>query len=181
MSILVNNKVIKFNHEDFPILISGIPSAGSSFFSIELMVDLFKNGEKVILFSAYEQAKELFKKEIGDSINENILVIESGDDNLFIEELNKISNLSEKIILFKNIDNYDVKLFNILKNHQLIIFSGNLDECKFKDELIKKEFKTKIFFSYPKDIKIKNKISLPKYSAHIISDKYNGLVSIGSV
>ncbi len=177
MNILINNKIVNFNHEDFPMLISGLPGAGSSFFSIELMVDLFKQGDKVILFSAYEQAKELFKKEMKGSFgDENALIIESGDDSLFIEQLDKIQDLSERIILFKNIDNYDSKLFDKLKDNKLMIFSGNIDECKFKDELLNKEFKTKIFFSYPLGIKIENKLELPKYHGHIISDKHNGII-----
>ncbi len=177
--IIISNKIVNFNHEDFPMLISGLTSAGSSLFSIELMVDLFKKGEKIILFSAYEQAKELFKKEMKDSFgNENALIIESGNDNLFIEQLNNIQDLSKRIILFKNIDNYDSKLFDKLKNNKLIIFSGNLDECKFKDELLKMEFKTKIYFSYPLGIKIENKIELPKYNGHIFSDKYNGIIKL---
>jgi len=178
MNIVVNDQPIKFTHEDFPMLISGVPSAGSSFFSIELMVNLFQNGEKVVLFSAFEQAKELFKKEIGDEANENILIIESGDDTKCIEQLDTINDLSERIVLFKNIDNYDAKLFDKLKDEKLVIFSGNLDECSFKDELLKKDFKTKIFFSYPKDIEIENKLELPKYCAYIVSDKYQGIITV---
>ena len=175
MNILVNNEIVKFSHDDFPMLISGEPSAGSSFFSIELMVSLFKNGEKVMLFSAYEQAKKLFKEQVGDSINENALIVESGDDNLFMAQLN---NISEKIILFKNIDNYNSGLFEKLKDNKLVIFSGDLDQCKFKNELLRKEFKTNIFFSYPKCIEIKHKIDLPKYCGHIINNKYNGIIKV---
>ena len=178
MNILVNNEILKFTHEDFPMLISGKPGTGSSFFSIEMMVDLFRQGEKIVLFSAYEQAKQLFKEQIIDSINDNVLIIESGDDNLFMKELNKIPDLSERIILYKNIDNYDSKLFNILKDMRLVVFSGNLDECKFKEDLINKNFKTKIFFSYPQNIEIKNKVDLPKYCAHIVNIKYNGIITL---
>ncbi len=96
----------------------------------------------------------------------------------FIEELEKINDLSERIILFKNIDNYDSKLFERLKDAKLVIFSGDLDQCQFKNELLKKEFKTQIFFSYPKDIEIDNKIELPKYCAHIISDQHNGVITV---
>lgn len=178
MNILVNNEIVKFTHEDFPMLISGAPSMGSSFFSIEVMIDLFKQGEKIILFSAYEQAKDLFREQFEGALNENALIIESGDDNLFLEQLDKISDLSERIILYKNIDNYDSKLFDKLKEQKLVIFSGDLDKCQFRDDLIKKDFKTKIFFSYPEKIEIDNKIELPKYTGLIISSKYSGLISI---
>ena len=178
MDILINNKIVNFNKEDFPMLISGTPSAGSSFFSIVIMINLFKQGEKIILFSAYEQAKDLFREQFGGILNENALIIKSGDDNLFLSQLDKTQDLSERIVLYKNIDNYDSKLFNKLKDKELIIFSGNLDKCEFGEKLMKKEFKTKIFFSYPEKFEIENKIELPKYHGHIVSNKYNGLISI---
>lgn len=178
MNILVNNEIVNFNKDDFPVLISGCPGAGSSFFSIGVMINLSKQGEKIVLFSAYLEAKELFREQLGNSPNENTLIIESGDDNLFLEQLDKIPDLSERIILYKNIDNYDSKLFNKLKDKKLIIFSGDIDKCEFGEELMNKEFKTKIFFSYPEKSKIANKIELPKYHGYIVNDKYNGLVSI---
>ncbi len=180
MNIVVDDQPITFTHADFPMLISGAPSAGSSYFSVELMVNLFQNGEKVVLFSAFEQAKELFKKEVGDAANENILIIESGDDMAFIEELKNINDLSERIVLFKNIDNYDAKLFEALKDAKLVIFSGDLDQCQFKNELLKKEFKTKIFFSYPKDVEIDSKIELPKYCAYIENDTHQGIITVAN-
>lgn len=178
MNIFVNNNKVLFNKDDFPILISGAPGAGSSFFSIEMMIHLFKQEERIVLFSAYEQAKDLFRSEIGDTLNKNVLIIESGDDKLFLAELDNISDLSERIVLFKNIDNYDSKLFNKLKDMELVVFSGDLDKCEFAGELMKKEFKTKIYFSYPAKFNISNKIELPKYHGLIHSDKYNGLISI---
>ncbi len=178
MNIVVNDQPITFTHEDFPMLISGAPGEGSSYFSIELMVHLAQHGEKVVLFSAFEQAKELFKKEIGDAVTDNILIVESGDDAAFIEKLKTIEDLSERIVLFKNIDNYDAKLFEQLKDAKLVIFSGDLDQCQFKNELLKKEFKTKIFFSYPKDVAIDNKIELPKYCAYIESGTHQGIITV---
>lgn len=178
MNILINNKIAEFTHEDFPMLIVGAPREGSSFFSVSLMAHLFKHGEKIILFSAYEQAKELFKEQIGNSNNSKVIVVESGDDKLFIKQLENINDLSERIILYKNIDDYDVELFNKLKDLKLVIFSGDLNRCKFKNELIRKEFNTRIFFSYPDGVSIEDKIEIPKYSAHIISDKYNGIIKV---
>lgn len=180
MNILVNNEMIKFIHDDFPMLVSGAPSAGSSFFSVGLMVSLLNQGEKILLFSAYEQAKELFREHLNESPNDNAMIIESGDGNLFIKQLGEIKDLSERIILFKNIDNYDAKLFDKLKNQELIIYSGDLDKCSFRDDLVKIDFKTKIFFSYPDCLNINDKIDLPKYNGLIINKKYNGVIKLVS-
>ena len=180
MRILVNNKVANFTHEDFPMLISGeaFVQSGASFFGVSLMTELFKKGEKIVLFTALPQAKDLFRKQIEGALNENAIIIESGDEDLFIKKLNLIEDLDERIILFKNIEEYSINLFNKLKDKKLVIFSGDLDKCEFNDELVKKDFKTKIFFTYPKKIQIENKIDLPRYRGFIISDNYNGLVEI---
>jgi hypothetical protein len=180
MDILVNNKIVNFSQEDFPMLISGkaLVGSGSSFFSICLMSQLSKKGEKIVFFTAFTQAKDEFRKQLGDKINKDSIIIESGDENIFLKEIDKINDFRDRIVLVKNIEEYNKKLFNKLKDKELIIFSGDIDKCQFRDELIKKDFKTKIFFSYPEKIKIDNEIELPKYKGLIISPKYNGLISV---
>ena len=178
MKILINNKNINFNHDDFPMLISGIEKSGSSFFSVCLMEKLFNAGEKIIFFSAFPQAKKQFRDEVGDNINDNALILESGEEVDLLDAVNNISDLEERILLVKNIEHYETDLFDRFKDKKLIIFSGDIDKCEFNNELIIKEFKTKIFFSYPEKITIDNKIDLPKYTGLIINDKYTGLISI---
>jgi hypothetical protein len=178
MNIIVNNEIVSFSHEDLPMFISGAEKSGTSFFSICLMAELFKSGEKVVIFTAYPEAKEKFRKQVGDKINENAKIIDSGDEDVFLEVINKIEDLEKRIVLVKNIENYSENLFNKLKNKNLIIFSGDIDKCPFGDGLAKKDFKTKIFFSYPKKIMVENKIELPKYNGLIVNEKYNGLVSL---
>jgi len=180
MNILVNNKIINFTHDDFPMLVSGkaFVKSGASFFSVSLMTKLFENGEKIVFFTALPPAKKLFREQVGDRMNNNIIMIDSGEEEVFLESIDKIKDFSERIVLFKNIENYNQKLFDKLKDKELIIFSGDIDKCAFADDLLKKDFKTKIFFSYPDKVKITNKIDLPQYYGYIESDKYNGLISL---
>jgi len=178
MKILVNDQEVVFNKEDFPMLINGADKSGASFFSISLLVNLFENGEKVLLFSAFDPAKEEFKKQLSVSINENALIIESGDEKNFIKELDKVIDLSERIVLCKNIENYSSNLFNKLKDQELVIFSGDIDKCEFGEKLANKDFTTKIFFSYPEKLEVENKIELLKYKGLIINQKYNGVISL---
>lgn len=178
MKILINNKEVVFNKEDFPMLINGADKSGASLFSISLLVNLFQNGEKVLLFSAFDPAKEEFRKQIAGFINDDALIIESGDEENFIKELDNINDLSERIVLCKNIENYSSNLFNKLKGQELVIFSGDIDKCEFDEQLANKDLKTKIFFSYPGKIEIANKIDLPKYKGLVISQKYNGIISL---
>lgn len=178
MEISINNEIVNFSKDDFPVLINGADKSGASFFSIILLANLFKDGNKVLLFSAYPPAKEEFRKQLGNKINEDSLIIESGDEDSFINELDGIRDLSERIILFKNIENYSQKLFDKLKNQKLIIFSGNVDSCEFGEQLSNKNFNTKIFFSYSDKMRIENKIDLPKYNGYIKSEKYDGIVRL---
>lgn len=178
MKILINDKEMVFSKEDFPMLINGADKSGASFFSISLLTKLFENKEKVLLFSAFEPAKEEFRKQVGDSISNDSLIIESGDEKNFIKELDNVNDLFDRVVLCKNIENYSSNLFIKLKNQELVIFSGDIDKCQFGDQLAIANFKTKIFFSYPKKIEVADKIDLPKYKGMIISSKYKGLISL---
>lgn len=181
MKILVNNEIVNFSKDDFPMFVNGkaFVQSGASFFSVSLMTKLFENREKIIFFTALPPAKELFRNQLGDRVNDkNIIIIESGDEGNFIKELDGINDLNERIVLFKNIEDYSINLFNRLKDHKFTIFSGDIDKCEFGDELVKMNFKTKIFFSYPDKFEIENKIDLPKYNGLIIGEKYNGIIKL---
>lgn len=175
MNILIDNKKVDFTEDDFPMLISGASKTGASFFSIGVLANLVSRGLKVLLFSAYPAAKEEFKKQIINSTN--AIVIESGDEQVFIETMKGILDLSERVVLIKNIDVYGPKLFNVVKNLKLVIFSGDLDECQFADDLLK-TIVSKVFFSQSNKYPNKEKINLPKYYGKIISKKYNGIIRL---
>ena len=176
MKILINDKEIVFNKEDFPILITGACKTGSSLFSISLVTSLFENNNKVLFLTAYPEAKVDFRRQLGDKINDNAIIVDSGEESVFIENLYQMSDLNDIIILLKNMENYSSKLFDKLKNHKYTIFSGDIDNCVFGDELVKMDFKTKIFFSYPNKLEVGNKIELPKYNGMIMNQKYYGII-----
>jgi hypothetical protein len=181
MNILVNNEIVNFTKEDFPMFVNGkaFVQSGASFFSVFMMTKLFENEEKIVFFTALPPAKELFRSQLGDRVNDkNIIIIESGDEDNFIKKLDGIKDLNERIVLFKNIEDYSENLFNRLKEHKLTIFSGNIDKCEFGEQLMKMNFKTKIFFTYPDKFEIENKIDLPKYSGYIIGERFNGVIQI---
>src|SRR5680860_723742 len=108
MNVLVNNKKINFDSNDFPMLISGAEKTGSSFFSICLLAELLKNGYKVLFLSAYPMAKEEFSKQMGNKI-ENAIIIESGEESDLIKAIKNISDLEKRLVLIKNIDVYSHK------------------------------------------------------------------------
>ena len=180
MKILINDNEVVFKKEDFPMFVNGkaFVQSGASFFSVSLMTKLFEQGEKIVFFTGFDPAKELFRSQIGDIQNDSIIIIPTGDEEDFIQKLDEIKDLKERIVLFKNIEEYSFKLFNKLKDQKLVIFSGDIDKCEFRDELSRVDFKTKIFFSYPEKMEVENKIELPKYKGLIVSKNYNGLISL---
>ncbi|MFA4942612.1 MAG: hypothetical protein WC564_03190 [Patescibacteria group bacterium] len=178
MNILIDNKKVSFIENDFPILIHGVEKSGASFFSVCLLADLLKDGMKVLLFSAYPMAKEEFKKQI-IGYEDNAIIIDSGEEQDFINTINNTSDLSERIVLIKNIDNYSSKLFDAVRDLKLVIFSGDLNKCKFADELVNKTFASKILFSPSEKYPQYDLTGLLKYHGKIFSDKYNGIISLG--
>ncbi|MGE5426014.1 MAG: hypothetical protein ACM3PZ_02985 [Bacillota bacterium] len=177
MNILINDEKVDFSLNDLPILISGAEKTGSSFFTVCLLANLLKNGHKVILFSAHPAAKEEFKSQIGNELG-NALIIDSEKEVDFIETIKNIPDLSQRIVLIKNIDRYSKKIFEAVKDLTLVIFSGDLDKCQFSDDLLKKSFASKIFFSYSKKNPVEKLKLLPKYFGFIVSEKHNGIIKL---
>ncbi len=177
MSFLLNNQKINFDHNDFPMLISGAEKTGSSFFSVCLIAELLKSGHKVLFLSAYPMAKEEFRKQIGDKI-EKAVIIESGEEDDLIKEIKSIPDLKERFVLIKNIDVYSHKIFEVLKDSKLVIFSGDLDKCQFADNLISKVFSSKIFFSSSNKYPYCVRPNLTNFCGEIVSKKYNGVISL---
>ncbi len=177
MNILLDDKKVDFSLNDLPILVSGAEKSGSSFFTVCLLANFLKNGHKVILFSAHPAAKEEFRNQIGTDLS-NAIIIDSESEDDFINTIKTIPDLPERIILIKNIDSYSQKLFEAVKDNNLVIFSGDLDKCQFADDLLKKSFASKIFFSYSEKNPIEKLKLLPKYSGMIVGGKYNGVVRL---
>ena len=176
MDILLNDHKIDFGINDFPILISGAEKIGASLFTVCMLANLLKSGNKVILFSAHPEAKEEFKSQVGK--NNKAIIIESEDENIFIETIKNIPNLSEIVVLIKNIDSYSSNLFKAIKDLKLIILSGDLDKCRFANNLLEKHFTSKIFFSYSEKYPLEELKDLPRYCGKIISYKYNGMIRL---
>jgi len=177
MKIFIDKKEAVFSKADLPILISGKEKSGASFFSLCLLANLLKNGEKIVFFSAFPAAKEEFRRQIAGH-EESAIIIDSGDEKIFMEFLQRIDDLSERVVLIKNIDLYSQSLFKLVKPLKNIIISGDIDKCRFADDLIKEEFPSRIFFSqsqlYPQ-VGLEN---LPKYIGAITYRNQSGLIEL---
>lgn len=179
MDILINDKKVDFSLNDLPILVSGAEKTGSSFFTVCLLANFAKSGPKIIFFSAHPAAKEELRAQLGEEDLKNALIINSEKEGDFINIIKNIPDLSERVVLIKNIDSYSQKIFETVKGLKNIIFSGDLDKCQFANSLLEHDFASKIFFSYSEKNPLEEVKSLSKYSGLIVSKKSSGIIRLG--
>ena len=192
MRILLNTTTFHLTSEYLPCFIHGVEHSGSSFFSVAAVADLFLQGEKVLLFTAYPMARDMFlslttdrkdsgtiftPEEIEKEKEKTAIIVKSGDEKLFLETLEKLPDISERIIFIKNIEHFSEELFEAVKDYKKIIFSGDLDRCKFKDKLLHMDFKTNILFSTMQS----TNFALPElgqYEGLLLGENLGGIVVV---
>ena len=188
-NILLNNKRFHFSKDDLPCLIHYIQGTGGSHFSVTMMADLFLNGGKILFLTAYPMAKDNFMNQVigheknvifvkqKDQLktNKQTIVIESGNQNLFLEALNYLDDIDERIIFIKNFEEFDKNILLKSTDKQKLIISGNLDTSSIKKELLNKQFKTIIQFSQSKFLKPICP-DLEKYTGCFWQKDKNGLI-----
>ncbi len=192
MSILVDGQRVDFHDQDFPLLISGQEGSGASYFSVGLMVNLFRQGRKIVFFTAFPAAKEEFKKALtekelqevefidrGDHVlGRRAIVIRSGEEADFIEVMQQLQDVNDRVVLVKNMENYSVALFDQIKDKKSIVLSGDIDKCAFFAEIKNQRFSTVIFFSQPAKYPIDHFRKLKKYQGMIVSQRYHGIIGL---
>jgi len=193
-NILLNDNVLHFNEKDLPCLVTYAEKTGGSHFSITMVVDLFTSGSKILFLTAYPMAKDNFFEQIG-SENSNVvyiksleeleqakgkqaIIVESGNEALFLEIVKILPDLQERVVLIKNMEVFSKKVFDTCLDLEKIILSGHIDECIDKERISKKDYETLIAFSKPE-------ISLPievpvleKYNGYMVSKDKSGIVNV---
>lgn len=182
-TIMLNDSSLHLKDEDLPCLVTYKEKTGGSQFSITLMVDLFMQGSKILLFTAYPMAKENFLEQVQglevqvkyiekeDDLLQaekyQAMIIKSGDTGLYTKALTMVPDIQERIVLVKNIEVFDEKVFAASLGLNKIIYSGDIDTCVAKLELVKKRYKTIIVFSKP-DMNVPFKLpELEKYTGYL--------------
>ncbi len=175
--ILLNNKEFFFTSMDLPCLIHGADHAGASLFTVTMMADVFRQGEKIIFISGYQMARDEFLSQT-NADEKRVIFLQKDNIDLFPSLVSSLPDLDERIVLIKNIDLFDQSIFNHVKNHPKLILSGDIDRCSYKEDVLKISFKTKIFFSIPQ---INVNVTVPelsKYHGHFIGVHETGEVRI---
>ena len=191
-TILLNNEVYHIGEDGLPCLIHYAPKAGGSHFSVTMIADLFLRGSKILSFTAYSSAKDNFLKQIKgeeskttfitdeSQLNSDAqaIIVESGNEKLFLSALAKLDDINERVVLVKNMEVFSDAVFDSCLELQKIILSGNLDECSMKKQISEKQYKTIVLFS-KSEIPLKvEPPELEKYKGYLWCDDKEGLVSV---
>ena len=195
--IILNNDLYQVKEKDLPFLIIYGEKSGGSHFTITLVVDLFLSGSKILFFTAFPMAKDNFLEQIGsdhskvafiDSVEDiknykdnQVLILESGNENLFIEAISILQDLNERVVLVKNIEAFSQDIFNNCLDLKNVVLSGNIDICIAKEQILKKSFKSIVVFTKPE-------ISLPievpileKWTGYLSGQDNMGVIKVHMV
>ncbi|MFA6098982.1 MAG: hypothetical protein WCV50_05590 [Patescibacteria group bacterium] len=195
--ILLNKEIHIFTENDLPCLITYAEKTGGSHFSITMVVDLFLHGSKILFLTAYPMAKENFLEQIeidhskialvnspGDlekAKDSQVIILESGNENLFFDVVKTLPDLQERVVLIKNMEVFTQAVFDVCISMKKIILSGNIDTCIDKERISKKYFKTIIAFSKP-DILLPIEIPvLEKYVGYLSNKDESGNVIVQKI
>lgn len=196
----MNNKIILNEVEylvtenDLPCLVTYREKAGGSHLTITIVADLFSTGSKILFLTAFPMAKDNFLKQVGgdntniamvNSVSEleasgdkQVILLESGNESLFLEAVKLLPDLSERVVLVKNIEAFSADIFHACLGFNNIILSGNLDACVAKEEIIKKSFRSIIVFNKT-DIPLSIEVpELEKWSGYFLGENAQGIIKI---
>lgn len=185
--LLLNNKKYSFKESCLPCFITYKEKTGGSQISISIIADLFLNGSKILFITAYSAGKDNFIEQIGD-IKSDVLyvndieklnsknpaiIIESGNELLFLEALKKLDDIEDRIIFVKNIETFSYNLLQKCLQFNKIIISGDINNNLLKN----KNIKSIITFNENLELNF-NVPKLPKYTGYFHSESDIGFIKI---
>ncbi len=159
---MLDNSPYTLTADDLPALIHGEKHVGASLFTITALAELYRQGHPVLLIASHTDVKNEFITLT--SCEDNLLTLEKESDligaetfqSLFLSHkdilllpsiLSTLPDIQERVILLHNIDELPEVTISLLTEHQLTIFSGDLNMCSSKELLLQLKYHAKIFFS----------------------------------
>lgn len=192
--ILLNNEEYQPNERDLPCLITYGEKTGGSQFTMTLTANLFLSGSKILILTAYPMARENFMEqtkgregdvayvESADQLEQNkdaqVIILKSGDQDLFLGVAPGMGDINERVILVKNIEVFNESIFDFVLDFQKVLLSGDVDKCEARDLIMESKFRTVVAFSEPK-VKLPFELpELPKYQGYFWGEARKGAVRL---
>lgn len=117
-------------------------------------------------------------EELGVNKNKKVLILDSGNGNLFIEVAKALEDLKDRVVLVKNMEVFKSEVIDICIGLDKIILSGDIDACLNKDQILNKKFETTVIFTKPATSLSIELPSLEKWSGYLSSDNNSGIVKV---
>ncbi len=160
--ILLNNTPHTFTAEDLPALIHGEKGAGTSLFSLQLLTQLYEQGEPFLVLSSSGEVKNAvlttIKKadEFSEIMDENdiptlhdkqILYMGSEMEHLTSKVISDLEDFSERIVLINKFEGFTNDTLALFYGHAKTIYCGDLNISDAKEPLLQLKYNTKVFYS----------------------------------
>ncbi|MEK7585632.1 MAG: hypothetical protein AAB477_00120 [Patescibacteria group bacterium] len=192
--IILNDKEYSVQESDLPYLVIYGEKSGGSHFTITLIKDLFLSGSKILFLTAFPMAKDNFLEQIGtdhskitfvnsvedlnDNKDSNVIILDSGNENLFLEAMKVLPDISERVVLVKNIEAFSPKVFDICLDLQKVVLSGHIDACTSKDQILAKSWKSIVVFTKPEVLLPIEVPALEKWTGYLSSENSKGIIRV---
>ena len=192
--ILLNDKELHLSENNLPCLIHYKEKQGGSQFTVTLVANLFLQGSKILFLTAYPYAKDNFfeqvegmeskiffvdnKEKLSEAQNYQAIILKAGNNQLYLEALKTLPDLSERIILIKNFEIFNQAVLNSSIKFEKIILSGDIDKSVFKKQISDKSYKTTITFSEPETPLSFKTPMLEKYVGYLKTTTQEGFVKL---
>jgi hypothetical protein len=192
--ILLNDQLFTTGENSLPLFVEYTEGTGGSHLTMTLLSDLFSHGSKILLLTAYPMAKENFLQQIGEDTtrigfvntvsdfekekNKQAIILDSGNEELFIQAINVLQDFEERVVLVKNIEVFNDKIFETCLRFDKLILSGDVDKCPYKEKILNKRYNTIIAFCQPL---VHFPITVPKlekYVGFLYNEKFEGFIKI---
>ena len=192
--ILLNNEAYMAKEQDLPCLVIYGDKSGGSHFTVTLVADLFSSGSKLLFFTAFPMAKDNFLEqtvphhskisfvnsvdELKNNSESDVIILESGNESLFIEAVKILEDINERVVLIKNIEAFTQDVFTASLALNKCVLSGNIDMCAAKYQILGKDFKTIIVFTKP-EISLPIEVpALEKWTGYLSSETTTGIIKV---
>ncbi len=170
--LLDDKEVEKLAPESLPMLIHGEEGSGASLYTIALMAKWFSQGYKLHVLCGYSFAEEEFQKQIDTTYQEKIFFTKE-EVQLFIAAI--ALRGTNDIVIIKNIELFDVELWQAISPIDHLIVSGDVHKALLKNSILQKTFTTKILFSPLDSMTIPE---IKKYEGFLIAGDYKGVTKL---
>lgn len=133
---------------DWPIVIHGTQKSGSSFFTVALVADLVRRGDKVVFICAKGEAIRTLQAELGlnqpaskysevtstaatDLKDMQLVTLFKRKGTDLVAELRALSDWSERVVVINNVEEIlTPDLWAIVRSHKKLILSGDFEKEK---------------------------------------------------